>query len=79
MEVRGTFQCALCEEREHKRREREAPISFIPRRTISLCEECYHEFRTNPAYADLRPSLKAEEIEDVKKKREYQRDTHIYF
>lgn len=76
---RGSFVCALCEERLHLNYKKEAYRSFFPERKIPVCEYCYDEWRTSPEYEHLRPDLDPEDKEKIEKVREYYGETHIFF
>lgn len=76
---RGTFQCAICEERHHVKHRKEAYRSHYPERKIPICEYCYNEWRTSPEYEHLRPDIDPSEKKEIEEQREYQKDTHIYF
>lgn len=75
----GTFQCALCENRYGLSKKKEAYRSYIPERKIVLCESCYDDYRKKPEYSHLRPDSDIEERQKIEERREYQKETHIYF
>lgn len=75
----GTFQCAICEENQYLSKKKEAYRSYFPERKISVCEFCYHEYRTSPEYEHLRPDIDPNDKQKIEKIREHSKDTHIYF
>lgn len=76
---RGTFRCRLCNERYHKGKMRKEYRSYIPERMITLCEYCYDEWRTAPEYSHLRPDIDPNDIEDIRRMREYYGEDHVFY
>ena len=75
----GMFQCPLCEEWHNDSRKKEALRSYIPKKTITICEFCYDDFRTDPKYEHLRPDVDHTDKQKIEKIREYYKDTHIFY
>lgn len=76
---RGSFQCALCEKRHHDSKKNEEYRSYMPERKILVCDFCIDDYRNSMEYEHLRPDIDPDERKNVEKKREYYKDTHIYF
>lgn len=76
---RGQFKCAICEEWSHKNYKNEEYRSYKPERKIAVCDDCHHDYRNSPEYEHLRPDMRFDEKKEIEKKREYFKDTHIYF
>lgn len=67
---RGTFQCAICEDRLHVSKKNEEYRSYFPERKILVCDYCLHDYHTKSEYEDLRPDVKPDERKDVEDRRE---------
>lgn len=76
---RGTFRCAICEDRYHVNRKNETFRSFFPERKIQVCDHCWQDYRRNPEYEHLRPDVDPEDKKKIEKIREYYGDVHIFF
>lgn len=78
MNFTGQFKCPLCEERFHARHKKEVFRSYFPERKMWICKWCYDDWRNAPEYAHLRPDVEPENVEEIRRQREFNKNSRIY-
>lgn len=76
---RGSFKCAICEDRLHISKKNEEFRSYFPERKIPVCDYCLTEYRRSEEYEHLRPDVDPSEVAEIREKREYYKENHVFF
>lgn len=80
MDARGARKCPICGDWCYPSQMKEGVKSRVPEiETIEVCVECHDDWRTDPEYAHLRPDYSPDEAEQIRQRREFNREHRIFF